>query len=76
VHDGDPCKYQTQPLEPGMVISNEPGFYGDIALTIGDVRYKESIGIRIEDNLLVTKTGCKNITPCIKAIKDIEAALA
>ncbi len=35
-------------LEPGMVITNEPGLY--IA--------EEGIGIRIEDDLLITEDGC------------------
>ena len=74
VHDGDPQRhYTTQPLVPGMVISNEPGFYGDIELTIDGKRYKDALGIRIEDNLLVTETGCQNLTPCPKTISDIEA---
>lgn len=36
-------------LEPGMIISNEPGLYID----------EEKIGIRIEDDLLITETGCE-----------------
>tara|TARA_B100001113_G_C21112744_1_gene623962 strand:- start:171 stop:1547 length:1377 start_codon:yes stop_codon:yes gene_type:complete len=74
VHDGDPQRhYRTMPLVPGMVISNEPGFYGDIELTIDGKQYKDSIGIRIEDNLLITQTSCQNLTPCPKTIQDIEA---
>ncbi len=38
-------------LEPGMIITNEPGLY------IAD----EGIGIRIEDDLLITKDGCINL---------------
>jgi Xaa-Pro aminopeptidase len=36
-----------QPLEPGIVLTVEPGIY---------IR-NESIGIRIEDDLLITPTG-------------------
>jgi Xaa-Pro aminopeptidase len=47
----DPGEYGA-PLEPGMVLTVEPGIY------IKD----ESIGVRIEDNVLVTKTGCEVLT--------------
>ncbi len=52
--------YQT-PLEPGMVITVEPGLY------IKD----EKIGIRIEDDVLVTEDGHKNLTEAI--IKEADA---
>ena len=46
VHDpGDYCK----PLQPGMVITMEPGIYIPA----------ENLGVRIEDNLLITETGYK-----------------
>ncbi len=46
VHDvGDPCRV----LEPGMVVTIEPGIY------IPD----ENLGVRIEDDVLVTETGVK-----------------
>ncbi|MBV8514578.1 MAG: M24 family metallopeptidase [Acidobacteria bacterium] len=46
VHDvGDQCR----PLEPGMVVTIEPGIY------IPD----ENLGVRIEDDVLVTETGVK-----------------
>jgi Xaa-Pro aminopeptidase len=47
----------------GMVFTVEPGIY------IGE----EGIGIRIEDDILVTKTGCEVLTKnMIKEIKEIE----
>ena len=50
-------------LRAGNIISNEPGLY------IED----ENIGIRIEDDLLITGTGCTNLTAdIIKEINDIE----
>lgn len=46
VHDpGDSCK----PLQPGMVITMEPGIYIP----------EENLGVRIEDDVLVTETGYK-----------------
>jgi Xaa-Pro aminopeptidase len=46
VHDvGDPCRT----LEPGMVVTIEPGIY------IPD----ENLGVRIEDDVLVTETGVR-----------------
>ena len=50
-------------LTAGNVISNEPGLY--IA--------EEGIGIRIEDDLLITGTGCENLSSeIIKSVEDIE----
>ncbi len=60
-------------LAPGMLISNEPGAYGTFFAVIDGVRYEEKIGIRIEDDLLVTEDGCKNLSIEIpKTIEDIE----
>lgn len=51
-------------LEPGNVITNEPGLY--IA--------EENIGIRIESDFLVTEDGCVDLGPQIpKKVEDIEA---
>lgn len=57
----DLCDYT--PLVPGCVISCEPGLY--IA--------EEGIGIRIEDDLLVTEDGCINMSKSIlKTVEEIE----
>ena len=52
------------PLEPGNIISNEPGLY---------IKEK-GIGIRIEDDLLITEDGCEVLTSSIiKEVEEIEA---
>lgn len=55
--------FRDRPLEPGNVITVEPGLY-----------IKElGLGIRIEDDVLVTKTGSLNLSSGItKSIADIE----
>jgi Xaa-Pro aminopeptidase len=47
---------QTQPLEAGMVVTIEPGIY-----------MPGKFGLRIEDTVIVTLTGCEIITPSTKA---------
>lgn len=50
-------------LKPGMVMTNEPGLY------IED----ECLGIRIEDDILITDDGCINLSAnIIKTTEDIE----
>ncbi|HPR16766.1 MAG TPA: aminopeptidase P family protein [Candidatus Cloacimonadota bacterium] len=59
-HDVGP---RETPLEAGNVITVEPGIYIP----------KEKIGVRIEDDILVTKTGYKNLSANIpKEIGDLE----
>jgi Xaa-Pro aminopeptidase len=50
-------KGQTEPLQPGMVITIEPGAY---VPGLG--------GVRIEDMVLVTETGCQVLTPTSKEL--------
>ncbi|MDR0518023.1 MAG: aminopeptidase P N-terminal domain-containing protein [Fibromonadaceae bacterium] len=62
-HEGAPDKdYLKEPLKAGMLISNEPGLYGHFELEINGVLYSEYIGIRLEDNLLITNKGCENLS--------------
>ena len=77
IHDGDPGSRSLDVvLKPGMLISCEPGIYGDFSATIDGKRYRESIGIRIEDDLIITKNGFENISqkiPC--TVDEIEALM-
>jgi Xaa-Pro aminopeptidase len=62
-----PVKFQ-----PGMVTTVEPGIYVHRDLEC-DERFK-GIGIRIEDDILVTRDGRENLTAAIpKSIEDLEA---
>jgi len=55
------------PLKAGVVLTIEPGFYIE----------EEGIGIRIEDNVLVTETGSINLSESIiKEVDDIEQLMA
>src|SRR5690606_33388140 len=63
-------------LEEGMVLTVEPGIY--IAHDAKNVVAKwKGIGIRIEDDVLVTKTGHKVLTKSVpKTVEEIEALMA
>ena len=57
----DLCEYNE--LKPGAIISNEPGLYIE----------EENIGIRIEDDILITETGAICLSQDIlKTTDDIE----
>ncbi|NBY19049.1 M24 family metallopeptidase [bacterium] len=59
-------------LEPGMVITIEPGLYFG-AHTKGPQKY-QGIGIRIEDDVLITSSGNKVLTSgAPKEIEEIES---
>tara|TARA_R110000823_G_scaffold119998_21_gene244602 strand:- start:7213 stop:8529 length:1317 start_codon:yes stop_codon:yes gene_type:complete len=63
-------------LEPGMVMTVEPGIYVS-AHNMRVAKKWRGIGIRIEDDVVVTDTGCEVITADIpKAPGDIEALMA
>lgn len=59
-------------LEPGMVMTVEPGIY--IAPDDKSVAKKwRGIGVRIEDDVVITKTGCDVLSSAVpKTVKDIE----
>ena len=63
-------------LEPGMTLTVEPGIY--IAPDNLSVAKKwRGIGVRIEDDVVVTKKGCEILTGAVpKSVADIEALMA
>ncbi|GHE85860.1 Xaa-Pro aminopeptidase [Thalassotalea profundi] len=69
-------KRQSRPFQSGMVLTIEPGLY--IPADAIDVEEKwRGIGIRIEDNILVTDLGHENLTVnAPKSIKEIESIMA
>lgn len=65
-HDGDPFRlYQDEPLREGWMFSNEPGLYGHFRMRLEGKAYDEWIGVRIEDDLLVTAKGVRNLSRSI-----------
>jgi Xaa-Pro aminopeptidase len=64
VHDaGEPFRL----LEPGMVVTIEPGIYIP----------EENLGVRIEDDVLVTSTGCKLLSGRLpRSADEIERLMA
>ena len=62
VHDvGD----TRRPLEAGMVITVEPGIYIP----------EEALGVRIEDDFVVTANGARYLSPFPKEISEIEGLM-
>ena len=63
-------------LEPGMVMTVEPGLY----ISAGDqtvAKKWRGIGIRIEDDVVITDKGCDVITSGVpKTVEEIEALMA
>jgi Xaa-Pro aminopeptidase len=61
------------PLEAGMVLTVEPGLYlraaDDVPAALRD------IGVRIEDDVLVTEQGANVLTSPAKRVSDIEVAM-
>ena len=66
-HYGTPSRDRI--LEPGMVLTIEPGLY--IAPDADVPPEYRGIGIRIEDDILITETGNENLTDSV--VKDPEA---
>lgn len=78
VHD---CGYyaidgESRLLEPGMALTVEPGLYVNPSNDAVDPKW-HGIGVRIEDDILVTESGYENLTADIpKEIDEVEAACA
>lgn len=63
----DICTERERTLKPGMVITVEPGMY--IA--------EEGIGVRIENDVLITEDGCVDLSVAIpRTVEEIEAIMA
>ncbi|KXJ41346.1 MAG: Xaa-Pro aminopeptidase [Methylothermaceae bacteria B42] len=77
VHDVGDYKIDDQwrELQPGMVLTIEPGLY--IAKNCKQVTKRwRGIGVRIEDDVLVTETGCEVLTEAApKTVDAIEALM-
>ncbi|KFN40406.1 MAG: hypothetical protein JU82_03215 [Sulfuricurvum sp. MLSB] len=73
----DPCPYvdeagEALAFEAGMVMTIEPGLYFRVDDESVEEKYR-GIGIRIEDDILVTDDGCENLSAMIaKSVEEIE----
>jgi Xaa-Pro aminopeptidase len=77
VHDAGPYKVadEWRKLEPGMVLTVEPGIYIATDLDDVDPRYL-GIGVRIEDDVLVTEGGNEVLSARVpKTIEEIEGIM-
>ena len=77
VHDAGDYKRdgQWRVLQPGMVLTVEPGCY--IRPAAGVPAEFANIGVRIEDDVVVTAAGCEILTSAApKSVADIEALMA
>ncbi|MCW8470509.1 Xaa-Pro aminopeptidase [Fluoribacter gormanii] len=64
-----------RPLEPGMVLTVEPGLYISSTIPGVDKRWWD-IGVRIEDDVVVTKTGHEVLTAALPVeVDEIEALM-
>jgi Xaa-Pro aminopeptidase len=77
VHDAGEYKDQQgewHMLEPGMTLTVEPGCYVRPAENVPEHFW--NIGIRIEDDVLVTPEGCEVLTSAaVKSVADIESLM-
>jgi len=76
VHDvGVYCQDRSRELAPGMVLTVEPGLY--IAPDADVPEKYRGIGIRIEDDIVITDNGNENLTASVvKKADEIEALMA
>ncbi len=75
VHDECPYRYENGneiPLKKGMILTIEPGIYIDEKDKNVPKKYR-GIGIRIEDDILVTEDGYANLSQeIVKSVEEIE----
>jgi Xaa-Pro aminopeptidase len=71
VHDVGSYRSRGEPrkLEPGMVFTVEPGLYVSPDQVEVPARHR-GIGVRIEDNVVITKNGHENLTAAIPKTAD------
>src|SRR5262249_39509200 len=77
VHDAGPYKVadEWRRLVPGMVVTVEPGVYNPEGAAGVEPRYR-GIGIRIEDDVLVTESGNEVLSARVpKTIDEIEGVM-
>jgi Xaa-Pro aminopeptidase len=77
VHDAGAyrVKGESQTLRAGMVVTNEPGLY--IRPDADVPEHFWNIGVRVEDDVLITATGNDNLTiKTPKTVAEVEAACA
>ena len=68
--------YRKGPLQPGYVLTVEPGLYfqSDDLTVPEDLR---GIGVRIEDDILITEDGCRNLSAALpRDAEGVEAWMA
>lgn len=79
VHDCAQARAQTYKfgqLQPGMVLTVEPGLYFQMDDLTVPVRYR-GIGVRIEDDVLVTAKGMRNLSAAFPSeASDVEQWMA
>lgn len=64
--------YMHEPLQPGMVFTVEPGLYFQSNDLTVPKEYR-GIGVRLEDDILVTEEGCENLSQIFpRTARDIE----
>ena len=67
VHDCDGSRsenYRDGELKAGMILTVEPGLYVHPDDEMFPAKYR-GIGVRIEDDVLITQTGCENLTAAL-----------
>ncbi len=68
--------YMDAELRPGMVLTVEPGLYFKADDELAPAEFR-GIGVRIEDDILITDDGCENLSAMVPSTADdVEAWMA